>query len=227
MCGRFTLRASPRLVEEAIGLYAGLDDFKPRFNIAPTQSILVLHHREGEEKPRYSRMRWGLVPSWAGDVSNGNRLLNARSDGVATKPSFRSAFKRRRCLVIADGFYEWKAGETKKTPKQPFHMHRPDNRPFAFAGLWEHWEKGETPVESCTIITTDANGFMQPLHNRMPVILGAADYGKWMDPAVQEPGLVLPLLMPCPDDWLAMRPVSTVVNNARNETPECLNEPAA
>jgi putative SOS response-associated peptidase YedK len=104
-------------------------------------------------------------------------------------------------------------------------MHRPDDRPFAFAGLWERWEKGETPVESCTIITTDANTFMQQLHNRMPVILGAADYGKWMDPSVQDPGLIQPLLMPCPDDWLSMRPVSTVVNNARNETPECLNDP--
>src|SRR6476660_9226860 len=197
MCGRFTLRASPRVVEEAIGLFSVLDDFKPRFNIAPTQSILVLHHREGEEKPKYARMRWGLVPSWAEDVSIGNKMLNARSEGIETKPSFRSAIKRRRCLVIADGFYEWKVGETKKAPKQPFHMHRPDDRPFAFAGLWERWEKGETPVESCTIITTDANTFMQPLHNRMPVILGAADYGKWMDPSVQESGLVLPLLAPC------------------------------
>ena len=106
-------------------------------------------------------------------------------------------------------------------------MHRPDDRPFAFAGLWERWEKGETPVESCTIITTDANTFMQQLHNRMPVILDAADYGKWMDPSIQEPGLIQPLLMPCPDDWISIRPVSTVVNNARYETPECLNEPAA
>jgi putative SOS response-associated peptidase YedK len=119
MCGRFTLRASPHLVEESIGLFAGLDDFKPRFNIAPTQSILVLHQREGAEKPTYARMRWGLVPSWAEDVSIGNKLLNARSDGVATKPSFRSAFKRRRCLVIADGFYEWKATAAKT--KQPYH----------------------------------------------------------------------------------------------------------
>jgi putative SOS response-associated peptidase YedK len=168
-------------------------------------------------------MRWGLVPSWADDVSIGNRLLNARSDGVATKPSFRSAFKRRRCLIIADGFYEWKATAAKT--KQPYHMHRPDDRPFAFAGFWERWEKDEAPVESCTIITTDANTFIQQLHNRMPVILGADDYAKWMAPSVQEPGLIQPLFIPCPDDWLAMRPVSTVVNNARNETPECLNDP--
>ena len=117
MCGRFTLRASPHLVEEAIGLFSGLDDYKPRFNIAPTQSILVLHHREGDAKPTYARMRWGLVPSWAEDVSIGNRMLNARSEGIETKPSFRSAIKRRRCLVIADGFYEWKVGEAKKAPK--------------------------------------------------------------------------------------------------------------
>lgn len=202
-------------------------DVTPRYNIAQTQSILVLLQREGEAEPDYARLRWGLVPSWADDVSMGNRLLNARSEGIEAKPSFRSAFKRRRCLVIADGFYEWKAAAKPKAPKQPYHIHRPDNKPFAFAGLWERWDKGESPVESCTIITTEANGLMKAIHDRMPVILDAKDYRQWLAPAMQEPGVVLPMLRPAADDLLVMRPVSTIVNNARNESPDCLAEPAA
>ena len=171
-------------------------------------------------------MKWGLVPSWAPDPSIGNQMINARAETLLKKPSFRNLVSQRRCLIPADGFYEWRREGNRKVPVW---IHLKKKEPFAFAGLWDSWrnvEVGDT-LHTFTIITTEPNSLLEPIHNRMPVILSAADYGKWMDPAIQEPGSVLPLLAPCPDDWLAMRPVSTIVNNARNETPECLNEPAA
>ena len=229
MCGRFTLTASPRLVEEAFGLFAGLPGaLPPRYNIAPTQTVLALRQVDADVPPAYCTLRWGLVPSWAEEISIGNRLLNARAEGIAEKPSFRSAFKRRRCLILADGFYEWQApapSAPKKTPKQPFHMHRPDRRPFAFAALWEQWLKGERPLETCTIITTSANDMMRPLHDRMPVILEPPDFERWLNPAPQDPAGLLELLRPCANELLTADKVSTVVNNARNETPACLNGP--
>jgi putative SOS response-associated peptidase YedK len=143
---------------------------------------------------------------------------------VATKPSFRAAFKRRRCLIVADGFYEWKKLDAKH--KQPHHITMGGGEPFAFAGLWERFEKGDDPVESCTIITTDANDKMAELHDRMPVILASDDYGQWLDPNIADQASLQPLLNPCPDNWLAFRPVSTRVNNPRNESPECLESTA-
>ena len=148
---------------------------------------------------------------------------------------FRAAFKRRRCLVVTDGFYEWRtpaaaaiaAGDAatpskKKSPKQPFHIHFPDRRPFVFAGLWETGSKGEAPLETCTIITTSANGTMKPLHERMPVILDKRDYALWLSPEPRDPAILLELLKPCPNDWLTCEPVSTVVNNPRHDGPECM-----
>jgi putative SOS response-associated peptidase YedK len=227
MCGRFTLTASPRLVEEAFGLFAGLPaDLAPRYNIAPTQGVIALRQTEAANPPAYCVLRWGLVPNWADDLSIGNRLINARAEGIADKPAFRAAFKRRRCLIAADGFYEWHAhpGAKAKTPKQPFHIHRPERRPLAFAGLWEQWNKGETPVESCTIITTTANDVMKPLHDRMPVILDPRDFELWLNPTPQDPTRLLELLRSCPEDWLVTDRVSTVVNNPRNETAACLDK---
>ena len=127
------------------------------------------------------------MPFWADDLKIGNRLLNARADGIATKPAFRAALKKRRCLILADGFYEWR---TEGKTKFPFHIRRRDRKPFAFAGLWERWDKGETPVETCTIVTTEANDFMKPLHDRMPVILDPKDYDRWLGPS-QEPASVV------------------------------------
>jgi putative SOS response-associated peptidase YedK len=237
MCGRFTLRASPRLVEEAIGIFADLPtELTPRFNISPTQTILAVRQTETAAEPAYCPLKWGLVPSWAKDMSIASSLINARSEGIDSKPSFRSAFKRRRCLIITDGFYEWKAGAVvpaadggkpkakAKVPKQPFHIHRPDQRPFAFAGLWEHWDKGKSPVESATIITTSANGMMTPLHTRMPVILDPRDYRWWLSPEPQDATALLEMLKPCPEDWLTCEPVSTAVNNSRHEGPDCLQK---
>jgi putative SOS response-associated peptidase YedK len=169
-------------------------------------------------------MRWGLIPSWAKETSIGNRLINARAETLADKPAFRLAFRQRRCLVVADGFYEWlKHGKAKQT----YFIHRPDDAPFAFAGLWERWRnpQGEK-VESCTVVTTDANTLVRPLHDRMPVILPREDYDVWLDPAIHEKDRLMELLRPCPDSALTLTPVGNYVNKPANEGPECL-APAA
>lgn len=221
MCGRFTVTVSHKALQDAFPLF-DLPEFKPRYNVAPTQQILAVRHEEGSDKPKGVFLRWGLVPSWADDLSIGNRLINARADGIAQKPSFRSAFKKRRCLILADGFYEWRKGEKPKDPKQPFHIHLKDRKPFAFAGLWEFWKKEEEPVESCTIITTEANDAISSLHDRMPVILPPSDYARWLDPGPVDPAILLEMLRAYPADQIEMEPVSTTVNNPRNETPQCL-----
>jgi putative SOS response-associated peptidase YedK len=164
-------------------------------------------------------MRWGLIPSWAKERKIAASLINARADSVADKPSFRNAFKRRRCLILADGFYEWRKGTT---PKQPFHIRKKDGEPFAFAGLWETWSGEQPPVESCTIITTDANDAVRPLHDRMPVILEPRDYARWLDLASADPGVLQEMLRPYPAEQMMTVAVSTFVNNARNEGAECL-----
>ncbi len=146
-------------------------------------------------------------------------MINARGETVATRPAYREAFRCRRCLVVADGFFEWKRGAK---PKQPFYIHRDDERPLAFAGLWERWHKGELAIESCTIVTTAANPLLAPLHDRMPVILEPADVAQWLDPNVQEPERLERLLVPCPADELTMYPVGKLVNSPRYDTPECI-----
>ncbi|MGE0608592.1 MAG: SOS response-associated peptidase [Pirellulales bacterium] len=220
MCGRFTLRTSAADVAAALDV-PSLPLFEPRYNIAPTQNVAVV--RQTDDAPRECLpMRWGLVPSWAENPAIGNKLLNARSETAAQKPSFRQAFKRRRCLIPADGFYEW---QKQGRQKQPFYIHRADDRPFALAGLWEHWDKSDQVLLSCTILTTSANGLMAQLHDRMPVILGPDDYAQWLDPAQDSADVLQPLLRPCPDDWLAAYPVSTEVNNPRHQGPELI-EPA-
>jgi putative SOS response-associated peptidase YedK len=164
-------------------------------------------------------LRWGLVPHWADDIKIGYSLINARSETAADKPAFRKAFRDRRCLILTDGFYEWQKLEDRK---QPYYIRRRDGKPFAFAGLWESWSKGETPVQSCTILTTDANDLMRPLHDRMPVILDPGNFDRWLDPTVNKPAEVQPLLAPCPADWLQAIPVSTHVNNPRHEDASCV-----
>jgi putative SOS response-associated peptidase YedK len=178
MCGRYTLAESPRKLAKRFDVpeTPDLPFDGQRYNIAPTQQVPIV--RQKDKKLEMVLAKWGLIPSWAKDMKIGNQLINARADTVATKPSFRSAFKSRRCLIPADGFYEWRKTEDGK---QPFHIRMKDKEPFAFAGLWERWrpEEGE-PVESCTIITTDANELMGPIHNRMPVILAPEDYATWL-----------------------------------------------
>jgi putative SOS response-associated peptidase YedK len=168
-------------------------------------------------------LHWGLIPSWAKDRKMGSKLINARAETVAEKPAFRSAFRKRRCLVVADGFYEWQQQENKKQ-KQPFYFRLSDGEPFAFAGLWEHWQDttGEE-IESCTLLTTEANDLMHPIHNRMPVILEPKNYDLWLDSEATKPELLQPLLHPYPPEEMTAYPVSTAVNKPANDNAECIN----
>jgi putative SOS response-associated peptidase YedK len=206
MCGRFTLRTPPnRLVEEFL-LAAPPPELFPRFNIAPTQDVLTIRNVEGQRLP--AMLRWGLVPSWSKDAKGAAKLTNARSESVAEKPSFRTAFKRRRCLIPVDGYYEWKTVGKAKLP----HLYEmQDERPFCFAGLWERWQD----LETCTIITTSANHLAAAVHDRMPVILAPRDREIWLDPAAEANDL-LKLLDPYPAGDMKEREVGQAVNNARN-----------
>lgn len=218
MCGRFTLRTPPNVVAMLFDLDS-LPDLAPRYNVAPTQEVAVVRAQLDSKQRELVQMRWGLIPSWAKDESIGNRMINARSETAATKPSFRSAFRRRRCLIVADGFYEWQATGGKK---QPFYIRRPDEQPFGFAGLWDLWRHGGLEIASCTILTTNANNRLAALHDRMPVILDKADYGTWLDPDNDSVETLGELLQPADDDTLVAGPVSTLVNSPKNDTPECV-----
>jgi putative SOS response-associated peptidase YedK len=218
MCGRFTLTTSRKQVAEQFPLFE-VPDLEPRFNIAPTQPVAAARVLAEPERREVVLLRWGLIPSWADDPAIGNRLLNARAETVADKPSFRSAYRKRRCLIPADGFYEWqKLGKQK----QPYFIHLRDGALFAFAGLWEHWERDGQPVESCTILTTTANELVRPLHERMPVIIEPRDYPRWLDPGNQTAAGLDVLLRPYPAEAMGLYAVSTHVNNPRHEDAECL-----
>ena len=192
-------------------------EVRPRYNLAPTQSVLTVVNdgmRRGE------LMRWGLVPSWAKDIKIGNRMINAVSETAPTKPAFRSAFRRRRCLVLADGFFEWRREGKKRVP---LYFTKESGEPMGFAGLWENWQSPEGEwIRSCTILTTAANSFIEPVHNRMPVILSAETEPLWLDPLTENPASLEPLLLPAPPELLIVREVSPVVNNARSEGPDCI-----
>ncbi len=219
MCGRFTLKTPQNVLLQQFLLDA-VPDWSPRYNIAPTQPLLCVRHAPSSDEREAVKLHWGLVPSWADDPKIGNRMINARADGVAEKPSFRAAFKRRRCLVLADGYYEWKR---EGKAKQPYYFRRRDERPFAFAGLWEVWSKGAgPPLESVTIITTDANELTTPIHDRMPVILDAADYDTWLDVEHSDKDQLQALLAPHDSPEMTVDPVSTHVNNVRNDDPKCV-----
>ena len=218
MCGRFTLTTPIETLVESFGIETAAEGISPRYNIAPTQPVAtVLDEGEGR---RLALLRWGLIPGWAKDPSIGNRMINARAETVAEKPAFRAAFQRRRCLVLSDGFYEWQKVEQGK---RPMYIRMKDGLPFAFAGLWERWRSpnGST-VDSCTILTTDPNELMRPIHNRMPVILPPEAYELWLDPAVQTPGPLLQLLRAYPVEEMEAYPVSPRVNNPANDDPLCI-----
>jgi putative SOS response-associated peptidase YedK len=237
MCGRFTLRASPSVIAEQFALFE-VPPFTARFNIAPTQAVPVIRMRPtltpgpspetGEGRPCLTPglpadrelvwLRWGLVPSWAKDPKIGSRWINARAETVAEKPAFRSVL-RRRCLVAADGFYEWQpAGRTK----QPYFIHLRDDHPFAFAGLWDAWKGPDAAtLETCTILTTDSNDLIRPIHDRMPVILSDRDYASWLDPA-PDFRVFEPLLAPYPSDRMEAYPVGRFVNSTSHDGPPCV-----
>jgi putative SOS response-associated peptidase YedK len=184
MCGRFTLRASPRLIAEQFDLF-NMPELKPRYNVAPSQSVAVVRQQPDAEGRELALLKWGLIPAWAADAKIGNRMANAHSETAASKPSFRSAFKRRRCLVVADGFYEWQKVGSKK---QPHFIRLRDDRPFGIAGLWERWDKQGEPIESCTLLTTEPNELMKPIHDRMPVIIPAEKVQRLARSEVRRPG---------------------------------------
>ncbi len=192
-----------------------------RYNIAPTQDVSVI--RQSDAGRQLSLMHWGLIPFWATDPSVGSRMINARCETAAEKPAFRVPMRSRRCLVAADGFLEWRK-EGKK--KQPFYFRRRDDQPFAFAGLWDRWTKGgqAEEIDSCTILTTDADELVRPLHDRMPVILSPKDYDAWLNPGETDPAALRYLFEPYPAEELVAYPVNPVVNNVRSDSPSCLEE---
>src|SRR5262245_4138411 len=192
MCGRYTLRSRAEAIAAEFEMPV-LPPYVPRWNISPTQIVTAIRMEDG--KPAMANLRWGLIPFWAEDLKKLPLLINAQSETAATKPSFRSAFKRRRCLILADGFFEW---ERIGKQKQPWYHRLTDERPFAFAGLWERWEKGEKPIESCAILTTDANEVAAAVHNRMPVILTREARQVWLDPEVEDVAALQSLLRPYP-----------------------------
>ena len=220
MCGRYTLASSPTSLTETFPEFEFLDELTPRYNITPTQPIAVVPNNG---TGRVEFFRWGLIPPWAKDPKIGNRMINARSETLAEKPSFRNAFKRRRCLVLADGYYEWRK-EDNGAFKTPFHIRLASEKPFAFAGLWESWRpSGETePVLSCSIITCAANELLESIHHRMPVILAQEAYDLWLDPVESHPTTLNHLLAPFPAKEMMAFPVSRLVNRPKNDSPECI-----
>jgi putative SOS response-associated peptidase YedK len=228
MCGRYLLRADARSLERAFGVTELSEtprDLAPRFNIAPTQAVPIVRNKPGRDLTIVRRtdgaaerelvsVRWGLVPAWAKDPAIGNRMINARAEGISEKPAFRAAFRSRRCIVPASGFYEWR--RQGRGPKRPHLIRRKDGEPIGFAGLWETWRDPSTgdEVTTCTIITREPNELVAELHDRMPVILDPKDYDRWLDP--KAPGAE-ELLRPCPSEWLEAVPVSTRVNSPAND----------
>jgi putative SOS response-associated peptidase YedK len=192
----------------------------PRYNVAPTQDVSIIRN-DPRKRRELSQVRWGLVPSWAKEVSIGSRMINARSETVAEKPSFRAAFKRRRCLIPADGYYEWSHEGSKK---QPHWIRMNDHRPFAMAGLWERWKNPAdgVAIETCTILTTNSNELTRKLHDRMPVILNPHDFDMWLDVEFEQRDFLESLLVPYPSDDMKVDRVNPFVNNARNEGPQCI-----
>jgi putative SOS response-associated peptidase YedK len=220
MCGRFTLTDPDADLAVQFNL-PEIPNLSPRYNIAPTQPVAAVRAAANSTNREMVLLRWGLIPFWAKDPNIGARMINARSETVAEKPAFRAAFKRRRCLVVADGFYEW---QKQNGGKQPFYIRLHDARPFAFAGLWELWEgPDDNPIESCTLLTTQPNDLLRVLHNRMPVILHPQDYGLWLDPEVQEPQRLQALLKPYSAEEMEAYAVSRYVNSPDNDDPRCVD----
>ena len=219
MCGRFTLAADTEQLQKTFPQFSFPAQFAPRFNVAPTQPILAVAN---DGKSAADFFVWGLIPSWAKDPEIGNRLINARAETLAEKPSFRGSYRYKRCLIFADGFYEWKAQPGTKT-KAPYFIRLASGLPFAFAGLWGTWDSPDgSQLNSATIITTEPNSLLATLHNRMPVILGNDTYTQWLDTAPQKPEDLQPLLKPFAADQMAAHPVSTLVNSPANDRPELI-----
>ncbi|MCZ6631878.1 MAG: SOS response-associated peptidase [bacterium] len=219
MCGRFVVASKPDELQTTFPDFVFPDEMPLRYNITPGQDIPVLTNSGANTVEHF---KWGLIPSWAKDPKIGNRLINARSETLAEKPSFRNAFKKRRCIIPVTGFYEWRPNPNSKT-KTPMFIRLQSERPFGFAGLWETWrpETGDV-LHTCTIITTEPNALMQTIHNRMPVILKPDAYEQWLSPEDQPGEELSSLLTPYPDSEMVAYPVSTRVNNPGNDSPQCV-----
>lgn len=219
MCGRFVKTTDKDDLQSRFGFEDPVGVLlEPRYNIAPTQLHPVVIVQDDKRVLRM--MKWGLVPHWAKEPGIGYKMINARAEGIEEKPSFRTPFRKRRCLVIANGFYEWKKLDPKT--KVPYLIRLRSGKPFAFAGLWEKWDKGPEPLETFTIITTENNELIEPIHNRMPVILHEKDESLWLDPELKDPEKLIPLLKPYPSEEMELYEVSTIVNSPRNDVPECI-----
>jgi putative SOS response-associated peptidase YedK len=213
MCARYNLRISPQKLAEIFATVREIE-FVQRFNVSPTQQVVTIRQEDGKRVP--SHMRWGLVPSWSKDPKSRPPLINARGEALAEKPAFRTAFKKRRCLIPATGFYEWR---TEGKSKLPFNIHLPDDIPFAFAGLWDCWRGGAEPLESCTIVTTEAIGEMVNLHDRQPVILHRHEWSVWLNPELEDMDALKSMIRPW-DRELVFDAVDPAINNSRNEGAE-------
>ncbi len=218
MCGRFTLTLDDDGLRAAFPGFEPPKMAAPRYNVAPTQPVLAVPNNH---PGKMEFMLWGLIPGWAKDMAIGSKMINARAETLAEKPSFKHAFKRRRCLILADGFYEWQTVPGAKA-KQPMFIHLADRKPFAFAGLWETWHPGDENILSCTIITTEPNELMSTIHTRMPVILPPSAWEEWLDPDEQQPEALAHLLTAYPASQMAAYPVSTLVNSPAYDSPECI-----
>ncbi|MBJ6726416.1 SOS response-associated peptidase [Geomesophilobacter sediminis] len=219
MCGRFTIILPPEVLAEIFGL-PELPRIEARYNIAPTQEVVVIR-QNAEGLRQLVTMKWGLIPSWAKDPHIGNKLINARCESVHEKPAFRQAICTRRCVIPASGFYDW----THTDKKIPFYVSMADGSPMAFAGIWDSWKAPDgSRLESFTILTTNANSLIAPIHDRMPVILHPAEFDLWLDRDITEPEKLTRLYQPYPSDLLRAWPVSSLVNSPRNETPACIEQ---
>ena len=225
MCGRYTLSSKLDDLQGRFGFEARDLEYRPRYNIAPTQQVMVVSVDSQFGNRQAELMRWGLVPFWAKDLKIGARMINAQSETAATKPAFRAAFKKCRCLILADGFFEWRKDGKEKIPTYIFQKSK---TPFAFAGLWENWKSpdGES-VRSCTILTTTPNELIKPIHNRMPVILSEETEALWLDLLTEQAETLTPLLIPSPAEELTTVVVSNLVNSYKNSGPECVQPVAA
>ena len=228
MCGRFTLTSDSDALNQMFFEFTIPVNLAPRYNISPTQDVAVITNTPSDtdgpsEKRQVEFFRWGLIPSWAKDPKIGNRMINARSETLAEKPSFRSAYRRRRCLILADGYYEWKQVPGARR-KQPIYIRLESQKPFALAGLWETWqpEDVEEPLRSCTIITCPPNALLEKIHHRMPVILPQDAYLEWLAPEPKSADALQPFLVPYADEDMEAYPVSTFVNRPMHDSPECI-----
>lgn len=219
MCGRFTLTVDPGQLQEAFPWVDFPDQIPQRFNIAPSQPVAVVPN---DGTNRLDFYNWGLIPFWAKDPKIGSRMINARSETIAEKPSFRGSFKYKRCLILADGFYEWQKRPDSKS-KIPHFIHLRERQPFAFAGLWDSWNSEDgSEIRSCTIITTEPNQLLINIHNRMPVILKPESYKDWIKDGENDPNLLMSFLKPYPSEAMEAYPVSTMVNSPQNDSPDCV-----